>query len=164
MALTGQDTLRQTIEQTMHKFLHAFVDVSNANDARLIPSMLDPSCTRLIRPTSLLTRLGAPVDFAFDVAMYEKTIAGGMTAFRSKSVEIADVVIDSIAKNAAASTVNVNQLTDGREFPLQFSWHVSFTEDGTKVTKIIQWCDAIGFPAFQAAVAEASLSGAAETV
>jgi len=151
MATNDQLELRQTMEHTLSKFLNSSIEVSAAQDARLISSTLDPSCLRYIRPISLLRKLGAPVDFGFDVATFEKAMEGEMPVFRTKSVAISDVSIDTMAKTAAATTVYANRLIDGQEFDLQFSWHVSFTEDGAKVAKIVQWCDAIEFPIYQTA-------------
>lgn len=138
------------MEQTLRKLVGAYVDVSAANDASIVSAMLDPSCIRYIRPTSILTKLGAPADFSFDVATYEKTLASEMSVFKCKSVEISDVSIDTVTKKAAATSVYVNELVDGRAFRLEFGWHVNFTEDGAKITRIVEWCDGIEFLRFQA--------------
>ncbi|KAK4455249.1 hypothetical protein QBC34DRAFT_389651 [Podospora aff. communis PSN243] len=151
------DSLYRTMSQTLHKFLHAPLEVSTANDPKLMSTTLDSTCTRHIRPTSLLTKLGAPPDFAFDVATYEKTMEGELRAFKTVGVEVSDVSVDTAAKTAAATAIYVNRVNDGREFRLEFSWHVAFTEGGSKIKRVVEWCDGIGFPEFQKAVAEAGL-------
>ncbi|KAK0651015.1 hypothetical protein B0T16DRAFT_366990 [Cercophora newfieldiana] len=162
MASDSQLTLHQTMSQTLSKFLNAFLEVSAANDTTLFSTTLDPGCLRFLRPTSLLTKMGAPTDLAMDVTTYEKILEKEMHVFKTISGDFSDVSIDTTAKTGAATAVYVNRLVDGQEFKLEFSWHVAFAEDGAKITKVVQWCDAIGMLEFQAAIAAVANSGGSE--
>ncbi|UQC81766.1 uncharacterized protein CLUP02_07252, partial [Colletotrichum lupini] len=53
-----------------------------------------------------------------------------------------NLVVDSEARKAALTSSSDIKFRDGSEnLQLEFSWFFDFNEDGSKVTKVIEFCD-----------------------
>lgn len=91
-----------------------------------------------------------------DVTTYEKTLEKEIPAFKTVSMGVSDVGVDAVAKTGAATSVYMNQLVDGREFRLEFSWHLQFTEGGDKITTCTVLLHACGCSKLMALVAVGS--------
>ncbi|KAK1760325.1 hypothetical protein QBC47DRAFT_456092 [Echria macrotheca] len=151
---SDQKNLRSKMEHTLRALLQSPVEASAANDPSLLSTVLDPACKRYIQPASLLSKLGAPPDFFFDVPSYEAAIGSEMAVFSVKGVEVDNVCVDVEGRKGSAIAVFDQLLKDGREFRVGFSWHVEFSEDGERVVRILQYADAVGFVEFEGAVRE----------
>ncbi|KAK0715386.1 hypothetical protein B0H67DRAFT_665524, partial [Lasiosphaeris hirsuta] len=114
---------------------------------------LTPDCVRHIKPASFLTGLGAPADLSFTPQAYQEVFSGEMPFAQTKSVQISDVTIDMTSRKAAATVVYVNEFVDdGERVTLEFAFFLSFTEDGSQITKILEWVDSGDCPKYQAKV------------
>lgn len=72
---------------------------------------------------------------------------------QTKSVQISDVTIDTTARKAAATVVYVNEFVDdGERVTMEFAFFLSFGEDGTQITKILEWVDGGDCPKYQAKI------------
>jgi hypothetical protein len=149
MAPTDSDPLRQAIEHTLHKFLMSYQNASTHNDASFISSALAPDCVRCFGPSSFLKAVGAPVDFTFSNEPYQAQFAKEMTVVSIKRVEISNVCIDTASRKAAATTSYHGEFSDGEQITMEFAWFLTFSEDGNRLTKILEYVDSLDCPNYQ---------------
>jgi len=132
--------LRGTMNNTLRVFLDGYID--GRNDTTKLSAVLTPDCLRTFAPLSFLQSIGAPADTALDNKSYEDFYASELSVAWAKSLDEApNVVIDVEAKTAAATTVYTNEFSDGETFRLEFAWFVTFSEDGERVRKVLEWVD-----------------------
>ncbi|KAK0708443.1 hypothetical protein B0H67DRAFT_648504 [Lasiosphaeris hirsuta] len=149
------DTLHQAMSQTLDRFLHSYLHASEHNDASYVSAGLTPDCERHIKPASFLTGLGAPADLTFAPQAYQDIFSGEMSFAQTKSVQISDVTIDTASRKAAATVVYVNEFVDdGERVTMEFAFFLSFTEDGSQITKILEWVDSGDCPKYQVKIHE----------
>ncbi|KAI3336321.1 hypothetical protein HD806DRAFT_1878 [Xylariaceae sp. AK1471] len=137
--------LRETIEATTRECILSYEAASNASkNASMISRSLSPSCSRLIVPQNFLASMGAPEpDRAFPNGEYESLFASDLKAthFPSGGTTILDLTIDETAKRSAARTSHVIEFSDGEKMTLEFAWFFELLDDGTKVKRIVEFCD-----------------------
>ncbi|KAL2882137.1 hypothetical protein SGCOL_002399 [Colletotrichum sp. CLE4] len=133
---------RQKVEATMKSFFDAYTDGAKQNDPSIINRVVTPDCTRHLFPRSMTKAFGLPAEFALDTATYEAQFAKDIAVFTSESTTVSNLVIDSEARKAALTSTSDIVFKDGSEsLQLEFSWFFDFNEDGSKVTKVIEFCD-----------------------
>lgn len=138
-------TLRQRIETTTHAFLSALEEGGAQNDASLINRDVTADCPRYMIPASLLQAFGLPVDYAFTPAEFQETYAKDIKVLTFKNNVIANLVIDTKARRAAFTSVAEVHPRSGKEaWSYEQAWFMYFTEDGTKVEKVVEFCDKDG--------------------
>ncbi|KAM0424507.1 hypothetical protein ACHAPT_010221 [Fusarium lateritium] len=141
---SNQDSagIRKAIEATTRGFIAAYKDGAIENDPAIINRNVDPSCTRHLLPASLLKALGAPLDYVIGNDEYEKLFAQDLEVGGVERSDISNLTIDVEARKAAAATVTDMVCKDGETIVMEHSWFLSFNEDGSKVTKVVEFCDA----------------------
>ncbi|KAK1750470.1 hypothetical protein QBC47DRAFT_394118 [Echria macrotheca] len=148
-------TPRETMEKTLRTFLAGYLDASQAKDSTKLSAVLTPDCQRHFAPPSFLKNLGAPPDMTLDNKGYEDFFTAELPVVLTKSVDgIENVVIDTEKRTGAATTKYTQEFKDGTLFPFEFAWFVSFDEEGTKISKILEWVDAIETPKYHAKIKE----------
>ncbi|TDZ33884.1 hypothetical protein C8035_v000596 [Colletotrichum spinosum] len=150
MASTDVTTLQKTIEATLREFLLGYQTAKEHNDPSFISRALAPECIRYIAPVSFLTAMGAPTDFTFDVKSYQAQFAKELPVQGVNKTEINDIIIDAVGRKASASTVFHGKYSSSEKLKLEFAWFLDFNEDGTKVTRILEWLDTTEALKFQA--------------
>ncbi|KPM42503.1 hypothetical protein AK830_g4043 [Neonectria ditissima] len=137
---TSRD-IKKNIEATFTDFIAAYKDGAKQNDPAIINRNVTADCTRHLLPTSLLKALGAPQDFVIDNAEYERLFAVDLQVGGVQEFTISNLVIDAEDRKAAATTLAKMVFKNGEELVMEHSWFVDFTEDGTKVKKVVEFCD-----------------------
>ncbi|WYZ35720.1 hypothetical protein EsH8_X_000367 [Colletotrichum jinshuiense] len=133
---------RQTAEATIKSFLESYTDGASQNDPSIINRDVTPDCTRHLLPGSMLKAFGMPPDFGISTDAYEKNFAKDIRAFSVHDNVISNLVIDAETRKAAFTSVSKIVFKDGSEsLALEFSWFLDFNEDGSKVKKVIEFCD-----------------------
>ncbi|KAH6690374.1 hypothetical protein F5X68DRAFT_253278 [Plectosphaerella plurivora] len=134
-------TLRQRIEATTRSFLATFEDGAKG-DASVINRDVTEDCKRYLLPASVPRAFNLPEDFAFDPKAFQGTYENDLKVLKFNSNVIANLVIDTEALRAAfTSLAEVEVLATGETYPVEQSWYLYFTEDGSKVNKVIEFCD-----------------------
>jgi hypothetical protein len=133
--------LRSRIETTTHAFLSAFEEGSTNQDASLINRDVIPSCTRHMLPSSILRAFSLPSDFAFDNTTFQATFAKDIKVLKFKNNIMGNLVIDTETRRAAFTSVAEVHVNGGEVYAAEQAWVLYFTEDGTKVEKVIEFCD-----------------------
>jgi hypothetical protein len=137
--------LREAIEATTRECILSYEAASNpSKNASLISRSLSSSCTRLIVPWNFLASMGAlELDRLVPNAEYERLFAADLkvTHFPSGTTDILDLTIDETARKSAARTSHIIEFSDGDEMTLEFAWFFDLEVDGTKVKRIVEFCD-----------------------
>ncbi|KAK0654885.1 hypothetical protein B0T16DRAFT_395808 [Cercophora newfieldiana] len=151
-------SLRETIDKTLRVFLAGYID--GAQDATKLSTVLTPDCLRTFAPLSFLNSIGAPADAALDNKTYEGFYAAELDVAWGKSLDdVGNVVIDLEAKTAAATTVYTMEFKDGELFRFEFAWFLKFNEDGTAITKVLEWVDTAETTKYHARIKELQAKG-----
>ncbi|KAH6639883.1 hypothetical protein C7974DRAFT_389351 [Boeremia exigua] len=142
MSSTTSGTLRARIEATARSFLASFEDGGNQNDSSLVNRDVTASCTRHFLPASVAKAFGFPVDFSFDTATFEQAFAKDIKVLSFKSNVISNLVIDTETLRASfTSFAEVEVKKTGESYSVEQAWVLYLTEDGLKVSKVIEFCD-----------------------
>ncbi|KAH7375867.1 hypothetical protein B0T11DRAFT_14280 [Plectosphaerella cucumerina] len=138
----ASSTLRQRIETTTRSFLATFEDGSAEGDAAVINRDVTPDCKRYLLPASVPRAFNLPEDFSFDTNAFQGAFEKDLQVLKFKSNVIFNLVIDTEALRAAFTSLAVVEVTaTGETYPVEQSWYLYFTDDGSKVNKVIEFCD-----------------------
>ncbi|KAG4417177.1 hypothetical protein IFR04_009690 [Cadophora malorum] len=143
--MTSTTTLRQNIEATTRAFISGFEECSNTGDASLINRFVTADCPRYLTPASIPKAFDLPEGFFFDPATYEAAVAKDIKVLKFKNAVISNLVIDAETRMAAfTSKDEVHVDKTGEWYYAEQAWFLYFTEDGSKVKKVIEFCDKDG--------------------
>ncbi|KAM0228376.1 hypothetical protein ACHAPO_010817 [Fusarium lateritium] len=132
------------IEQTTRQFLGAYKDCGEANDPSIINRDVTEGCKRQFLPTGVMALVGAPEVITLNNEAYEAAVAQDMKKSLVTGTRIANLVIDTEAYKAAATTVTDVKFHDGEVVAMEHSWVLDFNEDGSKVSNVVEFCDMDG--------------------
>ena len=148
------DSLQQTIDKTAREFLLSYRDASAQKEPELLVRALAPDCTRQLAPSSYLAAVGLPPGFLLTNDMYKGKWAEQLPAVIIQSTDILSLVVDAASLKAAAIAAHNAQFSDGEVRTLEFAYFLDFSEDGSKIAKILQFSDTDGSLKFQVKVDE----------
>ncbi|WQF89854.1 hypothetical protein CDEST_14868 [Colletotrichum destructivum] len=139
---SSSSDIRKSIKATAETFLASFEDGSTQNDPAIINRTLAPDCARHILPSSVSEVLGLPADFSIDNATFQSVFAKDIKVLKFRNGVISNLVIDTEARLAAFTSVfDVVVISSGETFPSEASFTLYFNEDGTKITKVIEFLE-----------------------
>ena len=142
MTSINQDTLRSNIENTVRRCLMGHKDGADQNDASIISRGLAADCQRHIIPDSFIEALGVKPPFILTNQQYQEAFASDITVSKAMRTDILDLTIDAPARRAAARTDN-DPLVGDENFRLEFTWFFNLNEDGTEITRIVEFADSV---------------------
>jgi len=152
-------SMRSTIEATVADFMKSYEDAVSASDASILSRTLAADCTRQLAPAALLRNLGMPVDMSMGNEAYEQHMAGELHLLESVGIETLDLSVDAERRRAGARSANDLKLAGKGVFRLEFCWFLDFSDDGRKITKVVQFVDSAEAPKFLALAAEVAAAG-----
>lgn len=142
MATSPSSTnLRERIEATARAFLSAFEEGGAQNDASIINRDVTADCARYMLPASVPQAFGLPTDFAFDTSKFQETYANDIKVLKFENNIMANLVIDTEARRAAFTSIAEVRANSGESYPVEQGWFLYFNEDGSKVKKVVEFCD-----------------------
>ncbi|KAK1963241.1 hypothetical protein LY78DRAFT_749202 [Colletotrichum sublineola] len=134
--------LRKAIEVTTRSFLAAYTDAYDHNDPSLINRDVTADCTRHMLPSTMVKALGLPADISIPNEAYIQNITQNIRVYSVRDSVISDLLIDTEARKASfTSKSNIVYKEGWESHPIEFSWYLDFTEDGSKVKKVTEFCD-----------------------
>lgn len=133
--------LRQRIETTARAFISAFEEGSVQQDASAINRHATADCTRHLLPASVPQTFGLPVNFVLDAATFEATFAKEIKVLRYGRPAISNLVIDVEARSAALTSVVTVRPNEGEAYDWEQAWFLYLTEDGSRIKKVVEFCD-----------------------
>ncbi|RKL27239.1 hypothetical protein BFJ72_g13266 [Fusarium proliferatum] len=142
--MTSQQELRDAIENTTRQFLAAYKEAGEQNNPAIINRDVTDSCKRYFKPAGVLQLFGSPPEDGLSNADYEAAMALDLEKYVVTYSDVSDLTIDTEARKSAATTVTGMKYKNGEEDVIEHSWVLDFNEDGSKVTKVIEFCDMDG--------------------
>ncbi|KAM0207290.1 hypothetical protein ACHAPA_011471 [Fusarium lateritium] len=139
--MTTTKDLRAAIEATTRQFFAAYVESGERNDPAIINRDVDPDCKRFYRPISLCNWFGVPPDWSHNNEAYKAGITANLEHGAIKTCEVFNLTIDADARKPAAMTVSKMLFKDGEELVMEHAWALDFNDDGSKVVKVVEFCD-----------------------
>lgn len=135
--------LRATMEATALEFFSSYVVAAAQNDPSLVNRNVTPDCKRHLLPQSMLRDQGIPLDLAIDNELYQAEFAKDLAFGSVQRHDVANMVIDVEARRLAATTSAYMLFKVGEKetLELEFSWFFDFNEDGTKITRVVEFTD-----------------------
>ncbi|KAJ8062465.1 hypothetical protein OCU04_008998 [Sclerotinia nivalis] len=133
--------LRERIEATARAFLSAYEEGGAQDDASIINRDVTADCTRHLLPASVPQAFGLPTDFFFDTKTYQETFAKDIKLLKFRNNISANLVIDTEARRAAFTSIAAVHANSGESYPAELAWFLYFNEDGSKVKKVVEFCD-----------------------
>ena len=145
MASTQENNdLKERIEATVKSYITCFIDAKAQNDTSLVNRNTVPDCTRQMLPS----HLGGGATMSNDD--YEKIFAHGVTLGGMYEHNATNLVIDVGNRKAAVTTVADFVFINGDKLVMEFAWFLRLNDDGSKITKIIEFVDSDMFLKFKA--------------
>lgn len=132
---------REQIEATTRAFLSAFEESGVRNDASIINRDVTADCTRHLLPASVPTAFGLPKDFFFDTLKYLETFSKDIKVLKFRNNVISNLVIDPEARRASFTSIAEVHANTGESYAAEQAWFLYFNEDGSKVKKVVEFCD-----------------------
>ena len=133
--------LRERIETTARAFLSAFEEGGAQNNASLINRDVTTDCIRNMLPASVPRAFGLPVDFSFDTSQFQEAFAKDIKVLEFRNNIMANLVIDTEARRAAFTSIAEVHPKNGEWYSAEQAWVLYFTEDGSKVKQVVEFCD-----------------------
>lgn len=133
--------LRKSIENTARAFLSAFEEGGARNDASIINRDVTADCTRHLIPASVPQAFGLPTDFSFDTTSFQEAYAKDIKVLSFKNNIMSNLVIDTEARRAAFTSCAEVEPHEGESYTVEQAWVLYLTEDGSKIKKVIEFCD-----------------------
>ncbi|KAJ4003835.1 hypothetical protein NW752_011963 [Fusarium irregulare] len=140
--ITTSTDIRKTIEATVNSFLSSYEDGREQGNTSLINRDVTADCTRQLLPVSLCKALGAPETFLMPNDLYEQLYIDDLTIGGVYNTVNKHVAIDTEARMAAVNSTSDFKFKDGEVLTMEFSWTFYLNEDGTKISKVIEFADA----------------------
>ncbi|OKL60624.1 hypothetical protein UA08_04084 [Talaromyces atroroseus] len=134
-------TLRKTLEESATAFFHSYEDASRANDASIVSRGMTENCTRKFQPPTFCQAMGYPEDVEIPSSVYQGRIAQGMQHWTATKTEILHLTVDVDARQVAAQTAVSGKWSDGEDVKLHFAWFLYFSDDGTQISRVIEYMD-----------------------
>jgi hypothetical protein len=143
MALTPSTTnLRKQIEATARAFLSAFEEGAAQTDASIINRDVTADCTRHLIPASVPKAFGLAADSCFDTTSFQGLFANDIKVLSFKENIMSNLMIDTEARCAAFTTkADMCVRSSGETYPSEGAWFLYFNEDGSKVKKVVEFCE-----------------------
>lgn len=139
---TSSADIRARMEATARDFLQAYEDGETHSDASIINRSVTPDCRRYLLPASVPRAFGLAPDFFFDTTTYKEAYGNDIQKLRFRKNVMANLVIDTEARRVAFTSSAEVQVKDGGEtYPAELSWYLYFNQDGSKVEKVVEFCD-----------------------
>ncbi|KEY66067.1 hypothetical protein S7711_08885 [Stachybotrys chartarum IBT 7711] len=138
---TSSTTTRERLEATSRAFLSAFEEGGAQNDPSIINRDVTADCRRHMLPASIYEAFGLPADFAFDTTKFQETFAKDLKVMKFKNNLMSNLVIDTEARRAAFTSIAEVHPHNGKTYQVEQAWVLYFNEDGSKVNKVIEFCD-----------------------
>ncbi|KAF9769796.1 hypothetical protein IL306_012734 [Fusarium sp. DS 682] len=142
--MASQQELRKNIEHTTRQFLGAYKEAGEQNNPAVINRDVSDSCKRYFKPAGVLQLFGSPPEDGLSNADYEAAMALDLKKYIVTYTDILDLTIDTEARKSGATTVAGMRYKTGEEDIMEHSWILDFNQDGSKVTKVMEFCDMDG--------------------
>ncbi|KAI0839501.1 hypothetical protein F5Y06DRAFT_295526 [Hypoxylon sp. FL0890] len=139
--------LHATMENTMRIFLFNYQFAVCTKSKTLISNAITHDITRQLRPdcpSPVLNTQGTDTPET-NTEETQRQFRIGMESFRrvlsTAKVKVHEIVIDPIERRGSALSEHVMNVEGYQPTSLEFCWYVDFTEDGKKISRVVEFHD-----------------------
>ncbi|KAI4658498.1 uncharacterized protein J4E79_006904 [Alternaria viburni] len=129
--------LREQIEATARAFLSAFEEGAAQSNASIINRDVTADCTRHLLPASVPKAFGLATDSYFDTTSFQDLFGNDIKVLLFKDNIMSNLIIDTEARRAAFTA----KADVGETYPFAGAWFLYFNEDGSKIKKVVEFCE-----------------------
>ncbi|KAI8960591.1 hypothetical protein F5Y11DRAFT_261876 [Daldinia sp. FL1419] len=132
---------RQVLQETANAFVENNTLAVKKRDVSLFSAILTEDCVRMYRPLSFIQRY--PQFFKAEItnADYEAQMGVELQTMTDVSQMITRTVIDTAERRATLWSEQTVHTADGTTSKVEVIWGLSFSEDGTRVSQIVEFVD-----------------------
>ncbi|ETS87128.1 hypothetical protein PFICI_00956 [Pestalotiopsis fici W106-1] len=133
--------LRETIENTIKTFGENNTLGVKTKDTSLFSSVLAENCIRQYRPFAFINRY--PQFFKKEItnADYEAQMKVELQTMQEVVQDLTKTSIDEVQRTATIWTTQNVTTVDGTKRTVEVIWDLTFTEDGTRISQILEFVD-----------------------
>jgi hypothetical protein len=133
--------LRPILQKTIDAFVNNNTQAVKKKDHALFSEALAEKCIRLYRPLSFVNRY--PEFFKKEItnAEYESQMKVELLTMQDVAQDVTRTVIDTEQRRATLLIEKTVFTVDGGKHTVEVVLDLGFTEDGTKVTEIVEFVD-----------------------
>jgi ketosteroid isomerase-like protein len=153
----------ETVKATIEDFVRSHDDGVRMKDASQLLRTLTTDCTRSLRPASFLQEMGMPVDAVMSNEMFLAHFESLIAFMGSATTTLLDSVVDAPGRRAVIHITHHVNMADGEnDATLENAIFLHFTEDGSKINKIVEYADSIATKRFMGLIAAARAAAAGD--
>ncbi|CAI9631206.1 unnamed protein product [Alternaria burnsii] len=122
--------------------MSAFAEGAAYSDASVINRDLTSDCTRHFLPAPVMKAFRLATDTSFDTTAFQSIFGNDIRVLRFKDNVMSNLTIDMDARRAAfTAKADVFVRSSGKTYSSEAAWFLYFNEDGSKVKKVVEFCD-----------------------
>ncbi|KAI2627377.1 hypothetical protein GGS26DRAFT_561568 [Hypomontagnella submonticulosa] len=134
------DDIRAAMESTISEFLEGSGMAIASKDASLLSTALTPDCSRHLRPNDFVAR------YPFVKAVESNTehdarMVSAIKTMEETRVNIIETIIDPARRKASIYSEHWTKIVGCEANALEICWFLDFTEDGKKISRVIEFID-----------------------
>ncbi|KAI4661846.1 uncharacterized protein J4E78_004636 [Alternaria triticimaculans] len=134
--------LREQIEATARAFLSAFEEGAAQSNPSIINRDVTADCTRHLLPASVPKAFGLATDSFFDTTSFQDLFGNDIKVLLFKDNIMSNLIVDTEARSAAfTAKSDVYVRSSGETYPFEGAWFLYFNEDGSKIKKVVEFCE-----------------------
>ena len=132
---------REVLQKTINAFLDNNTQAVKTKDASLLSAILTNDCIRSYRPLSFVNRYPQVLKPHLTNEDYETHMRIDFEYMKDVSQNISRTVIDTTQRAAVIWTEQTITMADGSKKVIEIIWDLSFTEDGGRVSRVVEFVD-----------------------
>lgn len=135
------DNFRAVLQKTADAFVENNTLGVKNKDTSLFSAILTEDCVRMYRPLSFTERYPQFFKTHITNADYEAQMKMELQTMHEVSQKVTRTVIDSTERRATIWTEQTITTPDKSQRKVEVIWDLDFTEDGSKVSRIMEFVD-----------------------
>ncbi|KAI4864618.1 hypothetical protein F4820DRAFT_422895 [Hypoxylon rubiginosum] len=132
---------REVLQKTAKAFVENNTLAVQKKDPSLFSAILTEDCIRMYRPLSFIRRYPQFFKTHITNADYEAQMKVELQTMRDVSQKVTRTVIDTVERRATLWTEQTVFTANGSESVVEVIWDLNFSEDGTRVSQIMEFVD-----------------------
>ena len=134
------EELRTAMETTLKTFLENYHVAVRDKNISILSDVLSPDCKRYLKPSGFV-EAHSFMKAVETNAEYEARMMPEFGTMEETRVKILESVIDPVNRKASARAEHWTKIVNNEPTTLEVCWWLDFTDDGTKVSRVVEFID-----------------------
>jgi hypothetical protein len=147
--------MEATLRTTVQSFLDAMAIIFDKQSITELQALLTPDFNLSLAPASFMAAAGMPADFSLSKDGWSAHLNSHMPVITSTKMTVFDTIVEATGRKAAVHLNHAVEIRGGAGTTLENVLMLHFTEDGTKVRKVVEFTDVDTTKKYMGLVAEA---------